>query len=432
MKTKSKNKLLSGAVIISLGGFLTKIIGAFYRIPLTNILGADGIGLYQMAFPVYCMLLTFSSTGVPGAIAKLTAEREGDKSVLKGALTIFIPIGLICTLIMSLFSSGIAKLQGNVNASGCYLLLAPSVFFVSIICCFRGYYQGLSDMLPTALSQVIEQVVKLIIGLSLCLAFSGEPIKGAASASLAVSVSELFAVVYFLILGKYKKVNVIKIEGKPPYRKIILTVLPIMLSTLILPLTRTIESFFVINIMLDYTESATSLYGIYSGGVESLVGVPVSVCYGVAVTVIPIISELTAKGEDTSKRVKQALIYTVVLATFFALCFLIFGNLAVDLLYGKLSVEEGEIMKKLVKLSSLSVFLLPLMQTTASILIAKGKLLKPPTSSAIACAVKLILSAFLLSFESINVFALVISDIVAYFLASFINLLYIIKYKKRN
>ena len=84
-----KDSLFKGALVLSIGGFITKIIGAFYRIPLTNILGADGIGIYQMVFPLYCLLLTVSSTGVPNGIAKLIAEGNNPESVLKTALKIF-------------------------------------------------------------------------------------------------------------------------------------------------------------------------------------------------------------------------------------------------------------------------------------------------------------------------------------------------------
>ena len=90
-----KNNLVKGALILSAGGIITKIIGVFYRIPLTNLLGAEGIGIYQMVFPLYTILLTFSSTGVPSGISKLIAEGNDRLAVLKSAIKIFVVIGFI-------------------------------------------------------------------------------------------------------------------------------------------------------------------------------------------------------------------------------------------------------------------------------------------------------------------------------------------------
>ena len=186
-----KDKLFSGAIALAIGGFITKVIGALYRIPLTNLLGAEGIGIYQMVFPLYCLLLTVSSTGVPNGIAKLIAEGNDAETTLKSALKLFIPIGIIGRLVMAIFSSKIATLQGNSLATKSYIFISPSVLAVSVISCFRGYYQGLIDMKPTAISQVLEQVIKLIFGLSLTYAFRNNVAIGASMATLAVTLSEL-------------------------------------------------------------------------------------------------------------------------------------------------------------------------------------------------------------------------------------------------
>ena len=102
---RKKDKLLTGAFTLAIGGFMTKIIGAVYRIPLTNVLGSEGIGIYQMVFPLYCLLLTVSSTGVPNGIAKLIAEGNNPEVTLKSALKLFVPIGIIGSLIMIVFSN---------------------------------------------------------------------------------------------------------------------------------------------------------------------------------------------------------------------------------------------------------------------------------------------------------------------------------------
>ena len=130
---KPQNNLIRGALFLSIGGFITKVIGAIYRIPLTNILSAEGIGLYQMVFPLYSLLLTVSSTGVPNGMAKLIAEGRNGEKVLKSALYFFVPISLIASIFLAVFGYKLALLQGNALAKTCYYAIAPSVLLVSVI-----------------------------------------------------------------------------------------------------------------------------------------------------------------------------------------------------------------------------------------------------------------------------------------------------------
>ena len=425
---KCKNNLIKGALFLSIGGFITKVIGAVYRIPLTNLLTAEGIGLYQMVFPLYSLLLTVSSTGVPNGMAKLIAEGESEEKVLKSALYFFVPISLIATLILMVFARNLALLQGNIYAKNCYVLIAPSVLLVSIISCFRGYFQGKLDMKPTATSQVLEQVVKLIFGLTLCYIFKNNVVVGASLATLAVSISELITVIYFIFLKKYKGGGFSTfIKTKTNIKLVLKTVLPVMLCTLILPTCHTVESFLIVNVLNKGFKNATSLYGLYSGAVESLVGVPVALLYGIAVSSVPVISKLKKENGNYKKKILQSILLTLLFSFIFAVIFFFLSRFAVTLLYRRFSVLEASVTVKMLKLASLSVLTLPLMQTTASILISLGRYYVPVLSSTIAMFIKIPLSIILLNISKINIFAVVITDIVCYLVACFINLVYIIK-----
>ena len=122
-----KKTIIQGAIVIAVGGLLSKIIGAFYRVPLTNIIGTEGIGLYQMVFPVYCALLTLSSTGIPTALSKLVAEREESApAFLIKSLMIFGAIGFIGSAIMFVLGDFFSKLQELPNHYlHLFLLLEP-------------------------------------------------------------------------------------------------------------------------------------------------------------------------------------------------------------------------------------------------------------------------------------------------------------------
>ena len=428
-----KNTLIKGAFIICVGGFLTKIIGAIYRIPLTNVLGAEGIGIYQMVFPLYSILLTLSSTGVPNGISKLIASGYNPNLVLKKSLKVFVLIGLICTAFLAIFANKIATIQGDSKAGLSYLAISPAVVGVSIICCFRGYYQGFANMKPTAISQILEQIIKLCFGLLLAYLFRKNVILSSFFAVLSVSISEILIATYFLI-NYYKKPKLKEsLDGKTITVKILLkTIFPVMLSTLVLPLTRTIESFLILNILNKYTPFATSLYGLYSGVVESLVGVPVALLYGIAITSVPIIARENKVGKNTFKKARQSIFLTLILAVIFGGAFILFSRGAINLLYPKLNLVDKETTINMLKIASLSVVFLPLMQTLSSLLIALEKLYAPCISSSIASIFKIILTIILLNIPSINIFAVVITDIVCYVVACFLDLVYYISIKRES
>ena len=427
LKKTSANGIIKGGVIIALGGLISKVLGAFYRIPLTNILGGEGLGIYQTAFPIYCLLLTFSSTGAPSAIAKLVAsDNDKGKAVLRRALTVFAPLGLFGSLFMAVLSPVISRLQGNPDAYAVYIALSPSVFLVSVISCVRGYFQGKKNMSPTAVSQVIEQAVKLSVGLFLCYYFANTPKRGATFATLAVSISEGVALLYLLLLKKKDK------REERPYRYsariIVANVIPIAFSTLLLPLARVYDSFTVINYLKSYMTNAVSLYGVYTGGVETVIGLPVSVCYGLAVASLPTVSALVGKGETEKAHEKASFSIglTLLVSSVFAFIIFFFSGFIVNTVFKGLSQSERLITSSLLKSSAVNVILLSLVQTETSCLIALGKNYAPCVFLGFGLLAKIIIQPILLSVRSVNIFAPLISDILCYSLAVFGNLVYII------
>ena len=424
-----KSSLIGGAITLSLGGVITKLIGAVYRIPLTNILGAEGIGIYQMVFPLYTILLTLSSTGVPSGISKLIAEGNSPEKTLKSALKFFAVIGFILSIIMATLSNYIAKFQGNINARLAYVMIAPSVFLVSLISCFRGYYQGFSNMKPTAFSQILEQIIKLFFGLIICYTFKNNVVLASAGATLAVTFSELFTLIYLLLKTK-KSINKVEfISTKTDIKPIIKTVFPMMVATIIMPLSRTVDSFLILNIVGGYLDTATAVYGLYSGAVESIVSLPVSFCYALAVTSIPIISRLKKEGGNYYSKIIESVKLTLLCSFVFGVLTYAFSNFAVNVLYSRLSNADKLITINMLKLSSISVIFLPVMQTLVACVNALGKYKITIASGIISAIFKIGLSSILLKIVTFNVFGAIISDIFCYLVACFVNISYIIYIK---
>lgn len=480
-----KNLLLKNAITVSIGGFMAKVLGAVYRIPLTNILGSEGMGLYQMVFPLYCVLLTISSTGLPSSISKIISEGNSAETVLKKSKKFFGLIGFFGTLFMCLFSGFISRIQGNVNAWGGYVALAPAVFFVSLISCLRGFFQGTENMRPTATSQIVEQVVKLILGLVFSLLFKENIFLSVTMSVAAVSVSEAVAFMYLTIeknkfvarnSGKNKltapvnndgfaesvyttnektiictmetsedvatggeimetvddaiddKIMSTKKENAISVKRLIAVVFPVTLTSVLIPLSRVLDSFLSINIISTYSSQATKLYGLYSGGVESIIGVPVSICYGIPVALIPIMSSAFKKGDiERSKKIaKSAIFYTLILSCAFAAGVAVFSHVAVKILYFALDLQSKSMLERLLKFSSFSIVFLSCVQTFNAIKISENKLYLPSIFLFVGIAVKTVALLVLLPDPEINIFAVAISDILCYFVACFCNLGYYI------
>lgn len=423
---KEKDGLIKGASILAIGGLLSKLFGAFYRIPLTTLLGAEGLAIYQTVFPIYCILLTFSSTGVPTAIAKLISGGYGEKMVLTKSLSVFLPLGFLGSLLMTVFSLPLALLQGNVGATLAYVALAPSVLLVSAISCLRGYFQGRLNMIPTAISQIVEQSVKLAVGLILCYFIKGSPAQLGALACLAVTASEVVALLYVLIA--YKRAEKPRISTYYlSFKRLIGILLPIIISTLLLPMARAFDSFTIVNILQDYTLHASALYGIYTGSVESVSGVPVAICYGIAVAVLPSISKhYSLKNYSLAREnLFKAFSLTLFTSSSLGLGLFIFAPFITRILFYKLSSYLASVTSRLIAMSFFSVIGLSLVQTLTSCTVAIGKPYAPCLFLGFGLLIKFILQINLLKMPDLNIFAGLYSDIACYFVAVFLNLLYI-------
>lgn len=443
MKSEKKNILLS-AGILGLGTFFVKFIGAIYRIPLTNILKSDGIGLYQMVFPVYALLLDFSGASVPSALSKLIAEKGDNsyiyaKKYLSKCIKFFGVVGIFATSFIIAFSKVISRAQGNENARFAYLFLAPAIFFVCIISCYRGAFQGLKDMKPTAISQIIEQVVKVVLGLLLATFFISNTPLAVGGATLAITVSEICAVIYLAFLWKkrekkyflQKDKEISEINEKELSIKTILkAVIPITLIGTLMPFSQVIDSFLIVN-LLKNTNNATGIYGIYSGVSLTIINLPISICHGLAVATVPSVS--SAKDTFDRRDKEKYLIKITLIISLIASVFVLFlSKPLVNILFSSLPSEDKNLAIKLIKTLSVVIVLLSLLQTQNSIFIANGKYYVPLITMIISVVVKSILEYFLIKNQYINIFGGAISLITCYFIANLLNFILIKDFGANN
>ncbi len=172
MAKSGKKNVLQNSMILMISALLTKVIGAVFKIPLTNILGEDGLGYFQTAYNIYMPVYVICMAGFPGAISRMVATQMAlgnYKTVRKihdVALKFFIFTGTVGFSVLFFGGPFLAKTVGNEPAYISILVLAPTVFLCCVMAAYRGYYNGLSNMMPTAISQVIEALGKLVIGYS--------------------------------------------------------------------------------------------------------------------------------------------------------------------------------------------------------------------------------------------------------------------------
>jgi stage V sporulation protein B len=291
------------------------------------------------------------------------------------------------------------------------------------------------NMKPTAISQVLEQVVKLGFGLILVIILMPKVEYAVAGATFAITLSEIVALAFlYLSFRKFKRKNNLrynfdKRKLKALNKSIIKLTIPITIVGIFLPLSQVIDSFLVLNILGKYLENATSLYGLLSGVVATVIGLPVAICYGVATVAIPAVSRSKAKEEQKKSALKTLLLTLAVALPATLACYL-FAPTIIMLLFRGLSVQERSVAISLLKLSSPCILLLSILQTANGILIGKGKPYLPVLSLGLGVTVKEILNIILLKVPKLNIYGSAIAIIACYFTVCLVNLIMIFAVKE--
>lgn len=207
-RSAKQNTFFGGAAILAVGIMVVKVIGMFYKIPLLNIIGEQGSADFGNAYNIYAVLLTISTAGLPVAVSKLVSEANATgrqnqvRRVFRLSLALFLTLGVLSFLIMSFGSAQLAGLMNDDQAAPGIRALAPAVICVGCLSAFRGYAQGHGNMTPTAISQIIEALCKLVVGLGLAywlVKAGADQSHAAAGAITGVTVGTIVALAYMLL-----------------------------------------------------------------------------------------------------------------------------------------------------------------------------------------------------------------------------------------
>ncbi|MCI9407554.1 MAG: polysaccharide biosynthesis protein [Clostridia bacterium] len=428
-----KQSFIKGAIIISLGGFISKILGAFYRVPLTNFLGGEGMGIYQMVYPLYCILLTVSASGIPTGIARLISS--GSKGAERQAFRLYGTIGVIGTLLMYLLSAPLASVQTEPAIRLCCVMLCPSVFFVSVLSVVRGYFQGRGNMYPTAITEVSEQLIKVALGCALAYVFRSDLELAVASTLFAVTVSEVVSTIIALF-WYYKKRGRQPLfkERAAPYSAIVKYTVPLTLTAIAMPASQLVESIVAVRLLKGVTDNATALYGIFSGCAVTIINLPVSVTYGLAAASVPQISPLAERGEMNAARDKafKSILITFAISLPAAVALFVFAPFAVKLIFSSLQAGEKELLVEMVRIMAVNAVTLSLVQTSSACLTSLGKPVKSTVTQWTTAIMRVAITAALIKFTSLSISGAAISANCSYLVAALINFWYIIRVTKKG
>lgn len=313
MASKKKQSFIAGAAILAASSAIVKLIGAVYKIPLNNILGDEGKAYFQTAYEIYNVLLTISTAGLPVAISRLTSEArakglENEKrKIFRTAIWLFMALGLIGSGLMFFGSSQLANFQNNSMAAFPIWALSPSVFCVCLLSCMRGYTQGQGDMTPSAVSQVVEALCKLGIGLPLAwyalrLGFGLDIAAGGAIFGVTLgTVLSMFYLIFYMLTHRNstRSLDVPSSSGRLMQRVLAIAV-PITLSNSAISVITMIDTKVIFDRLengLGMTEQmAVGLKGQYSYAMDML-NLVSSFVVPVTLSLIPFAASALAKKD---------------------------------------------------------------------------------------------------------------------------------------
>ena len=449
MKDKQRS-LVGGISILGIAGLICKVVGVLYLIPLANLIGAQGLGVYHQIFPSYNLMLTISSAGIPVAISRMVAARlalgqtRNSARVFRVALILLSALGLVSMLGMLLFSGQLAHATGTPESVHGFMMIAPSLLLVCVMSAFRGYMQGRRRMWPTAISQLIEQVGKVGLALPLAYVFMrrGGYSLGVAGALLGTSLAEAAALLYMALdffwmrnrLENTLQTELTPMEARRPIaRELVLTAVPITIGACIVPLAGAVDSFMLVRLMRAYLPADTALshYGIYAGLVISLINVPTALAMAMSSNLVPAISARRAAGDRQGIRhdASAGLRLAVVIGLPSSIGMSLLAEPILTLLFhSKYTVEELRLGGQLLSISALTIVVFTLVQATSGILQGLYKQRIPMYTLFLGVLVKIAINYTAVQQPGTGIFGAPFASLTCYIISAGLNLYYVAKY----
>lgn len=454
-----RKSFIQGAAVLAVAGLFVKVLGAIFKIPLGDMIGADGISYFLPAYYVYNFFLILATAGIPVAISKLVSERyafgqygEAHKT-FQVSRYLVLSIGSISFLIVFFCADTFAEWFQLPESALAMRCIAPALFFVPLMSSYRGYFQGMQDMRPTAFSQVVEQIFRVLVGLYLAyglfhgtvslfagISLSAEA-KGAAGGTLGAAAGAVAGLAVVLAISLYKRTQLkqrrdqetrdSRISRKTILKQILIIAVPITIGAAIMPIVNLVDAAVVNRRLLTCGFDAATARTLYGGlgFASSLVNFPQVLTQAVAMSMVPVIAAAyKAKNWGyLNQNVSTGLRISFILGFPCTLGLMIFAQPILLLLYPS-QESDALIAAPCLSVLACGVLFLSIVQTSTGILQGVGKQMTPVRNLFIGVLVKIVLTWVLTGIPAINVKGSAAGTVAAYIIASVLNLWAVKKY----
>ncbi len=450
-KIKNSSKLFfSGVLILTISNLIIKAIGLMFKIPMNHIVGDEGMGYYNSAYTLYTYLYMVSTAGLPTAISIMISDSRAKgqikqvKRILHVSVALFIVIGIVCMGIMIIGAQPMSAAMGAENTKYAMYAIAPTLFLICVSSALRGYFQGYQQMVPTAISQLLEAVCKLGVGI----AFALYAIKQnypiyivAAYAAIGLTVGVALGMVFLVfskLLFKEQNYDAEFLEGKIEdttvspkgelLKKLFIIALPITISASVMSLTNLIDTA-IVQRLLQMTglsqRTATGLYGNYTSLAVPMFNLPPVLIYPISYSIVPLLS--AAKRQGDTLRCKIVMESSMRVAMLIGIpCGLGLAVLSEPILSLFYVESSAKLAAPLLTLLAPSTAFICILSVTNAILQANGFERKPLISMLTGAAVKIVTNFFLI--QSIGMKGTPISTFLCYLTVTVMNLYFVYKH----
>ena len=435
------NRVLKGTLILTIAGFVVKAIGSINWILLSRVLSGEGIGIYQMAFPVYLLALQLSSAGIPIAISILTAEKIaksdylGAKQVFSLSFKMLFALGLIFSILVYASAGWLIESNWITDSRAYYSLIAlsPAVFFVTLISCYRGYLQGWQMMTPTAISQIVEQLLRVIVMLGaayILLPYGLAEAAGGASLGAGVGAIGALIVLMYYYYKLPKPTQGSELETGPSessssiIKRLIVLAIPISMASMMLPLVSILD-LAIIPRRLEAAgfsiNQATELYGYLTGMAVPLINLATIITAAIATSIVPAISDAFSKqdSKEIYYRTAGSMRLTFVATIPFTVMLYVLAEPVVSTIYNAPRAAEAT------QVLAWAIFFLGLHQVSTGILQGLGKPRVPVLNMGVAAAIKVILNWVLTAIPTLGIAGASYATVADIGVAALLNLIWI-------
>ncbi len=455
------NFLVQGS-ILAVAGIVVRLIGMLYRIPLANFIGDEGNGYYGAAYNIYSTLLIMSSYSLPVAVSKMVASRLAVKQyrnvsrILRASLFYATVAGGACFCLMwfgaDLFAVDILKMP---FCSYALRALAPTIWIMAYLGVMRGYFQGRSTMVPTALSQIIEQIVNAVVSLTAASALFSMGLKsnlvygeteysfafGAVGATLGTGAGALAALIFLLVLkarrrradrGRIRNDRTRRVESYGAISSVMaMTILPILISSTIYNSGTVIDNIIFSQVMArtGAGDDIVAQWGVYSGRYHLLFNIPVAIANALASSLIPSLSAAVAERNrrEVVTRISMAVRFSMIIAIPAAVGMAVLAAPISNLLFGRM---DNSTLVPMIVYGSSAVVAFSLSTITNGVLQGINRLRAPIINASIAMVIHVIVLWVLLRVFHMGIYGVLYANILFGFLVCVFNAVSIARYTR--